>query len=146
VLGTKKNPRCVAVPKKTQGKKMNAKMIRQGDVLLVPISDTNQLPIPLGGSKPMPIKPKAGRIVLARGGTSLHEHTLVETDADLVCVSERMLLNLYRATRLVVTDTLTGTVLPRHTPIELPGGLYEVRIQRALVQQQGRMFTRRVAD
>ena len=125
---------------------MNAKMIRQGDVLLVPISDTNQLPLPPSGSKPMPERPKAGRIVLAQGETSLHEHTLTATDADLVRVGERMLLNLYRSTRLVVTDTLTGTVLPRHTPIELPGGLYEVRIQRELVQQQGRMVNRRVAD
>jgi hypothetical protein len=131
---------------KNARKKMNAKMIRQGDVLLVPISDVNQLPVPPSGSKPMPERPKAGRIVLAQGETSLHEHTLTATDADLVRVGERMLLNLYRSTELVVTDTLTGTVLPRHTPIELPGGLYEVRIQRELVQQRGRMFTRRVAD
>jgi hypothetical protein len=124
---------------------MNAKMIRQGDVLLLPLADSPQLPVT--GTKPVPVKPNhAGRLVLAQGETSLHEHTLAEDDAELVRIGEKMLLNLYGPTTLAVTDTHTGAVLPRHTPIELGGGLYEVRIQRELVQEAGRMVERRVWD
>jgi len=125
---------------------MNAKMIRQGDVLLIPVSDSQQLPIPARDKKPVKTQPKAGRIVLAEGESSLHEHTLVEDDAQLVRIGERMLLNVYRDTRLVVTETHTGAVLPRHTPIALPGGLYEVRIQRELQVTPRGMIERRVAD
>lgn len=126
---------------------MKAKMIRQGDVLLIPISDDNMLPIPAqGAARPVRVKARNGRIVLAQGETSMHEHTLAESDADLVRMGERMLINLYGPQRLAVTATDTGAELPRHTPIELPGGLYEVRTQRELQQVAGRLIERPVGD
>lgn len=105
-------------------------MIRQGDVLLIPIDDS------------MPIAPRAkragkrsrhGRLVIAEGETSLHEHTIAESDAELVQQGERMLLTLLRDTTLAVTHTQTGEALGRHTPIRTAAGLYEVRIQRRAV-------------
>jgi hypothetical protein len=104
-------------------------MIRQGDVLLVPVQDA------------MPITPRAkaagkrsrhGRLVLAEGETSLHEHTLPETDAELVRQGERMLLSVFpeAGTVLAVTHTQTGQPLARHTPLRIGRGLYEVRTQR----------------
>jgi hypothetical protein len=108
---------------------MNEKrMVRQGDVLLIPVEDS------------MPISPKAqtitrkskhGRLVLADGESSLHEHTISAEDAELVRQGEQILLTILRdQTKLAVTHTLTGELLPRHMSIELPGGLYEVRTQR----------------
>ncbi len=54
--------------------------------------------------------------------------------------------SIYRDTRLVVTSTDTGAPLARHTPIALPGGLYEVCIQRELEITPGRITERRVRD
>jgi hypothetical protein len=106
------------------------KMIRQGDVLLVPVPE---IAVRADARK---LKPARGRVVLAQGETSLHEHTLPASDAELIRDGERMLLWTERPTRLAVTNTHTGAMLPRHTPSELPGGgLYEVRIQRDLVVQ-----------
>lgn len=108
---------------------MNTKqMIRQGDVLLVPMPEDS-----------MPITPRAqahgktnrhGRLVLADGETSLHEHTLSAEDADLVRQGERLLLTILRPQTLAVTHTHTGEALARHTPIRIGPGLYEVRTQR----------------
>ncbi len=103
------------------------KMIRQGDVLLVPIAD-----------QAMPVKPRVekqhsnprGHLVIAQGETSLHEHTVEESDAELIQQGEKMLLWVERPTTFATRSTETGQIIPRHTPIELPGGLYEVRIQR----------------
>lgn len=102
-------------------------MIRQGDVLLVPVKDQS---MPM---HPRPARIKSnGRIVLAIGETSAHEHTIAEDDAELVRQGERMLLTVFRDTKLAVTDTRTGQLLPRHTPLTVGGGLYEVRTQREL--------------
>jgi hypothetical protein len=107
---------------------MNAKqMIRQGDVLLIPIDDS------------MPVTPRAsrvgkmsrhGKLVLAEGETSLHEHTVEENTAELVQQGEKILLSIFGSTTLSVTHTETGEPLPRHTPIRIGPGLYEVRTQR----------------
>jgi hypothetical protein len=108
---------------------MNAKqMVRQGDVLLIPLDD--HMPI-----SPRPVrigkKSRHGRVVLAEGESSLHEHTIAEDDAELVRQGERILLTVLRdQVALAVTHAHTGEPLARHTTIELPGGLYEVRTQR----------------
>lgn len=117
------------------------KQVRQGDVLLIPVAD---LAIPTQ-PKPNVCKAKANkRLVLAEGESSLHEHTLDADDAELVQQGERMLLSIFKPTPMVVTHTNTGEVLSRHTPIELPCGLYEVRIQRDLVVQPAGMPERTV--
>lgn len=104
-------------------------MTRQGDVLLLPVPDE------------MPITPRAerigklsrqGRLVLAEGETSAHEHTLASEDAELVRQGERMLLSIFRDTPLVVTDSRTGDALKRHDQLTIHHGLYEVRTQREL--------------
>jgi hypothetical protein len=103
------------------------KMIRQGDILLVPVPDQAMSLTP----KPSKTRSnKRGHIVIAQGETSLHEHTVEETDAELVRQGERMLLWVHRQAIFATRSTETGMILPRHTPLELPGGLYEVRIQR----------------
>jgi hypothetical protein len=102
-------------------------MIRQGDVLLIPIEDA--MPI---APRPTPVRKlsRQRRLILAEGESSLHEHTLDASDAELVRQGERMLLWIEREQPLVVTHSQTGEVLARHTPIKVGTGLYEVRIQR----------------
>lgn len=106
------------------------KMIRQGDVLLVPIPEQSMNISP----KPSAVRARKskGKIVLAVGETSAHEHTIDETDAELVRQGERILLTVLRETTLAVTDTRTGERLGRHTPKTVMPGLYEVRTQREL--------------
>ena len=102
-------------------------MIRQGDVLLVPIEDHISLtPKP---ARQTPLS-RHGKLVIAEGETSLHEHTLDAEDAILIQQGDRMLLALTRDQDLAVTHTATGEMLPRHTPIRVGAGFYEVRIQR----------------
>lgn len=102
-------------------------MIRQGDVLLIPIEDRMTL---TPAAKPIRRLSRHGKLILAEGETSLHEHTLEDSDAMLVQQGERMLLTILREQDLAVTHTVTGEALPRHTPIRVGAGLYEVRIQR----------------
>lgn len=106
------------------------KMIRQGDVLLIPVT---QQAVNLN-PKPTVIKARKGKgkIVLAVGETSAHEHTIEETDAELIEQGGRILLTILRDTELAVTDTRTGQRLPRHTAKTVMPGLYEVRTQREL--------------
>lgn len=115
-------------------------MARQGDVLLIPVAG----PV-LGPENPERNK-LTGRLVLAQGETSLHEHTIAESDAELIKQGERMLLAVHRETLLAVTETGTGRPLARHTPLRIGDGVYEVRIQRELQITPGGRVTRRVHD
>jgi hypothetical protein len=94
-------------------------MFRQGDILLVPIPDS-QLPeavAPVG-------RDSRGRLVLALGEVTGHAHAVSTPDADLLAdaaeVDRRFL-------RIVTEAALTHE---EHDPIWLPPGLYQVVRQR----------------
>jgi len=112
------------------------KMVRQGDVLLIPVKAQDS------EMEPAPTDPRG--LVLAEGETSGHFHSVFGKDARLC---------RYRndTGRVVVVADDGGEVrvvgggaggVDRHTPISLAPGRYEVRIQRSY----GAGMTRRVED
>ena len=113
----------------------NAKMIRQGDVLLIACAAPK-----LG----KPIITRGPRIVLAQGETTMHEHTVSADDAELIAEGDRIILHVFRDTQMLVTDTTTGTPLKRHDPVPLTDNYYERRLQRELDVQT--LAYRQVAD
>lgn len=102
--------------------KKQTKMIRQGNVLLLKVA------APANIQDGVKHKPNAhGKLVLAQGETSLHEHSIEETDAELIALGEKMLLHVTAAkATLRTTHIHTGQTLNRHTPQEIGGGYYRV--------------------
>jgi hypothetical protein len=97
-------------------------MFRQGDVLLVPIPDS-QLPedeVPLA-------RDTRGRLVLALGEATGHAHAVGAPDADLLAAAADL---DRRFLRIVTEAVLTHE---EHDPIPLPPGLYQVVRQREYV-------------
>jgi hypothetical protein len=97
-------------------------MFRQGDVLLVPIPDT-ELPqdeVPLAGDT-------RGRLVLALGEASGHAHAVAAPDADLVADAA----DFNRLFLRIVTEAVLSH--EEHDPVPLPPGLYQVVRQREYV-------------
>lgn len=91
-------------------------MIRQGDVLLVPITA-----IPAGAR---PLGRVAGRLILAEGEATGHAHAVLDPGAELLegDLDARFLRVLEGG----------GVTLghEEHAPIRVPPGDYEVRVQR----------------
>lgn len=108
---------------KTEMKTQKHKMIRQGDVLLIPCA------APKNG---VTVEKTGPRLVLAQGETTMHEHTVSAEDAELILEGEKMLLHVLRPTRMIVTDTASGVELKRHDPVDLEETYYERRLQREL--------------
>lgn len=103
-------------------------MIRQGDVLLMAVAKP---PSAEAGQKMKPNR--HGLLVLAQGETSLHEHTVAETDAELIQMGEAMLLHVLKENATVRTTHIhTGETLRRHTPQTVGGGYYRIVRQREL--------------
>jgi len=97
-------------------------MFRQGDVLLVPILDS-QLPeavVPLA-------RDARGKLVLALGEATGHAHAVSTPDADLLADAAEL---DRRFLRIVTNAVLTHE---EHDPIPLPPGLYQVVRQREYV-------------
>lgn len=100
-------------------------MLRQGDVLLVPIDEVpDQLQqVPLEG----------GRIILAHGEATGHAH-VIEGEAALLAEDledlERRFLRVEEESELVHDE---------HDPITVPAGDYEVRRQREYSPEEIRM-------
>ncbi len=97
-------------------------MFRQGDVLLVPIPDS-QLPeavVPLA-------RDARGKLVLALGEATGHAHAVGAPDADLLADAADLDRRFLRI--------VTGAVLTHeeHDPIPLSSGLYQVVRQREYV-------------
>lgn len=92
-------------------------MIRQGDVLLVPISE-----IPKRDNR-KPERATGGRIVLARGEATGHHHSVPKGAATLVrsIDEEWAYLQVHEPVELEHQE---------HAPIQLSPGDYEVRRQR----------------
>jgi len=110
-------------------------MIRQGDVLLRPVQSQAISITP----KPQRIRPEKGRVILARGEATGHNHSIAAEDAELVRQGDKILLSIFGRGTLAHQE---------HAPIELPGGLYEVIPQREYIPTPAGMPTRwtRVQD
>jgi hypothetical protein len=99
----------------------NPTMIRQGDVLLVPVEA-----IPEGTQ---PIARVDGRLILAWGEESGHAHAILAPDADLYeLVSAHDVYEM--RSRFLEVEAEVALVHDEHAPLALPPGLYEVRRQR----------------
>lgn len=108
---------------------MSRSPLRQGDVILVPISA-----IPDGVKKMK--RDVQGRLVLAEGEVTGHAHAILDRAADLY--------GSELETRFLRVLTEGGVELrhEEHGPIMIPEGFYEVRIGRVWSPQE----TRRVYD
>ena len=93
-------------------------MVRQGDVLLVPIAA-----IPEGRSA----TPVDGRLIVAHGEATGHHHSVASRDAALVEAAEGVFLSIMAATPLEH---------PEHAAIWLEPGAYGVVTQREYAPQE----------
>src|SRR5206468_2729363 len=91
--------------------KINA--VRQGDVLLVRV---NKL------SKARVLPSESGRLILARGEVTGHDHSVAMSDAAL--------MEANGITYLDVQAAMTMLEHPEHAPIALKRGMYRVVRQR----------------
>lgn len=104
----------------------SAKMVRQGDVLLLPVSAPTAAEV-----EEMP-KDSRG-LVVAEGETSGHFHALFGPGAKLVrykATPGRVIARLEEGGEIRVIGGGAGGI-DRHTPISLQPGNYEIRIQRS---------------
>lgn len=129
--GVRRDPSSgLSIPKEDPLSRMNRGLLRQGDVLLVPV---DALPV---GVVARPRGP--GRLVLAQGEATGHAHVIAEPGCELSVLPvtrERFLSVLAEA----------GVTLAHeeHGPIAVAPGLYEVHRQR---EYQPRRPARWVAD
>ncbi len=94
-------------------------MFRQGDVLLIPVSE-----VPKGL---VPVAREGGRVILAHGEVTGHAHAIVAAEADLFADPKATTEAADRYLRLRSTVTLDHE---EHGRIELPADNYIVRRQR----------------
>ena len=107
-------------------------MIRQGDVLLVPVDE-----IPTESRR----QRRRGRIVLAEGEATGHAHAILERDAETFTTSD--------GNRFLLTKSRAQLIHEEHAPLDVAPGAYRVVIQREYVPPTGlgsRSGWRRVAD
>jgi hypothetical protein len=101
----------------------SAALIRQGDVLLVPVGE-----LPEGSEL---VSQEGGRVVLARGEATGHAHVLEDERAGFY---EHVQLRRWAAslrTRFLVVEGGASTLShEEHDPLSVPPGVYEVRRQR----------------
>src|SRR4051812_2503449 len=92
-------------------------LLRQGDVLLVPVKAVPK--------QVEPVRRDDGRVVLAEGEATGHAHTLQGSAVELVRAQRSRRLYL-----VVEGDVPAALVHEEHDPIAVAPGLYEVRRQR----------------
>lgn len=97
-------------------------MYRQGDVLLVPISEA-ELPAQLIEAP----KDRSGRLVLARGEATGHAHVVTGEGLTLLCLPDDL------ETMFLHVQTYGRVGHEEHGPIPLPAGYYRVVRQREYV-------------
>ncbi len=92
-------------------------LIRQGDVLLVPVDELPQ--------QTWPETPDGRRHVLARGEATGHAHAIADPHAEVRVTK-------WRARRFVVVrgDTPAALTHDQHNALLVPAGVYEIRRQR----------------
>jgi hypothetical protein len=105
-------------------------MIRQGDVLLLPIRE-----IPAGAQD---VAAENGRLILARGEATGHHHSFALSDRVALFREDGSGGGLF----LSVTGAPVALEHQEHTALTVQPGAYKVRIQRTY--QAG--MARRVAD
>ena len=93
-------------------------MVRQGDVLLVPVARMPEGHAALA---------EEGRLIIARGEKTGHHHSVASRDAALVEAAEGVFLRIMAATPLEH---------PEHAPIWLQPGAYRVVTQREYTPQE----------
>ncbi len=91
-------------------------MFRQGDILLIPVSDSSAQE----GLTPVPRE--KGRVVLAHGEATGHTHAILAPDA--------VLFDNGKGVRILAVESEADLVHEEHATIRLPKGFYEVRRQR----------------
>jgi hypothetical protein len=108
----------------------NRGLLRQGDVLLLPVKG-----LPEGA---LPRRRREGRLVLMRGEATGHAHAIEETGCELLSGpgSERLFLRVLSEGGVVVRHE-------EHDPIAVASGVWEVRRQR---EYEPRRAFRWVAD
>ena len=106
-------------------------MVRQGDVLLVPIDSVPE--------DVRPVSPEGGAAVLAHGEVTGHAHVIRDERAVLVTAAEAE--ELYLIVHGVQPVTLAHE---EHDPLPVAPGSYRVIRQREYVP--GPVATRRVVD
>lgn len=123
-------------------KKVARGIVRQGDVLLIPVED-----VPAGDVGPAKKDPRG--LVLAEGETSGHHHALFGRGAKLFRFRaegrQEMIVVVGRggAEVRVVGGDVGG--VPRHHPVQLGPGKYVARVQRQwTIEDEAR--SRQVAD
>jgi hypothetical protein len=122
----------------TELMKKTGDTIRQGDVLLVRVTKAAVTK----AHKPVPLE--RGRIVLADGETSLHQHVV---RGDGVCllqaegVSDRVLTVGAELAQLLTEGGELGPGIERHGAIPVPPGTYRVVIQREWSSEEVRVVT-----
>lgn len=109
---------------------MKTAIIRQGDVLLVPIK---ALPKSL-----LPVKPEAGRVILARGEATGHHHSFALSERVALFREDGSGGGLF----LSVSGAPAALEHQEHDTLQIPAGNWEIRGQREYHPEA----LRRVAD
>lgn len=115
---------------------MERRIVRQGDVILIPIEDTPR--------NTHPINRENGRLVLAHGEVTGHAHAIADNTVELVTpeggiVTADEAAELYL---LVHGSDPVDLVHEEHATIQVPPGRYEVRRMREYAPEA----PRRLAD
>lgn len=108
---------------------MNHQLIRQGDVLLIPVDTIPANTAPVGRQN--------GRLILAEGEATGHAHAIADETAELVTADEAAELYL-----LVHGGDPVSLIHDEHDTLTVPPGRYQVRRQREYTPEQ----IRQVAD
>lgn len=104
-------------------------LIRQGDVLLIPVDA-----VP---AETKPVAREQGRLILAHGEVTGHAHAIVEKEAELVTAAQAAELYL-----LVHGSDPVHLRHEEHDTLQVPPGDYRVRRQREYSPEE----IRQVAD
>lgn len=116
-----------------KGTVMKRQPIRQGDVLLVPMSEKD---IPEQHNE---VPRNGDRVILAYGEVTGHAHSIIDDEVRLVTSEQAEQL---RTWLLVETDAPVELVHDEHATVMVPPGAYEVRRQ----QEYAPEAIRQVAD
>lgn len=101
---------------------MEPMLLRQGDVLLVPIQE-----VPAATS---PLPRENGRLILAQGEMTGHAHAIIDESAELVSAEGAAELYL-----IVHGSEPVALTHEEHDTVMVPPGRYERRIQREYAEE-----------